>query len=176
MRYNNDKKSFEYFSNHTIPYRYLEAVGRKYVTTYWCKPLFVDIEEELKKAEIKFDEGMKVKETYKKIRKEEIKNNQKDVVARMKSYNKDRKSNIVTNQPTKNRSENNVLPPQIRANLSNVNQSLNKQLLKEQSNRYTWEGRLSGFCPLKKIDKKMLDNKLNMSYAEFKKMEKNITK
>jgi len=35
MRYNNDKKSFEYFSNNSIPYRYLEPVGRKYVTTYW---------------------------------------------------------------------------------------------------------------------------------------------
>ena len=55
MRYNNDKKSFEYFSNNSIPYRYLEPVGRKYVMTYWCKPIFVDIEEELKRAEDIYD-------------------------------------------------------------------------------------------------------------------------
>ena len=55
MRYNNSKNSFEYFSNSTMPYRYLEPVGRKYVMTYWCKPLFIDIENELKKSEQKFE-------------------------------------------------------------------------------------------------------------------------
>ena len=56
MRYNNSKKSFEYFSNSTMPYRYLEPVGRKYVMTYWCKPIFIDIEDELKRSEQKFEE------------------------------------------------------------------------------------------------------------------------
>ena len=68
MRYNNSKCSFEYFSNNTIPYRYLEPVGRKYVMTYWCKPIFVDIEEELKRAEIKYNEDMKKKEEDEKKR------------------------------------------------------------------------------------------------------------
>ena len=62
MRYNNSKGSFEYFSNNTIPYRYLEPVGRKYVMTYWCKPIFVDTEEELKRSEIKYNEDLKKKE------------------------------------------------------------------------------------------------------------------
>ena len=168
MRYNNDKKSFEYFSNNTIPYRYLEPVARKYVMTYWCKPIFVDIEEELKRAEVKFD---LMKEAYEKRKQEETKNNPKDVVARMKSYNKETKSQMMMQRPMKNRSENNVLPPQIKANLPNVNQTSEKQLLKEQANRYTWEGRLTGFSPLKKIDKKILDKKLNMSYADFKRMQ-----
>ena len=48
MRYNNDKKSFEYFSNNSIPYRYLEPLARKYVITYWCKPIFVSMEDEPK--------------------------------------------------------------------------------------------------------------------------------
>jgi hypothetical protein len=47
-----------------------------------------------------------------------------------------------------------------------------KQLLKENANRYTWEGRLTNFCPLKKIDKKVIDKKLNMTYSEFKKLQK----
>lgn len=61
MRYNSSKKSFEYFSNNTIPYRYLEPVGRKYVITYFCKPLFIDIEEELKKSQDKKDQEEQLK-------------------------------------------------------------------------------------------------------------------
>jgi hypothetical protein len=72
----------------------------------------------------------------------------------------------------KNRTTSNfALPPQIKANLPNVNQNSDKHLLKENANRYTWEGRLSSFCPLKKIDRKQLDKKLTMTYAEFKKMQ-----
>lgn len=173
MRYNNDKKSFEYFSNNTIPYRYLESVCRKYVMTYWCKPIFVDIDEELKRAEVKFDECMQMKEAYKKMREEEMKNNPmknnpKDVIARMKSYNNETKN---FQQQMKNRTANNVLPPQIKANLPNVKQHSEKQLLKEQANRYTWEGRLTDFCPLKNIDKKTFDKNLTMSYYDFKRIQ-----
>jgi hypothetical protein len=64
------------------------------------------------------------------------------------------------------------LPPQIQSNLPDVNKIPEKQLLKENANRYTWEGRLTNFCPLKKIDKKVIDKKLNMTYSEFKKLQK----
>jgi hypothetical protein len=170
MRYNNSKGSFEYFSNNTIPYRYLEPVGRKYVMTYWCKPIFVDIEEELKRAEIKYTEDMKKKEEDEKRRQEDMKNNPRNVMARMKSYNKDTKNQAAT-QPIKNRSSSNVLPPQIKATIQNVNQTSEKQLLKENANRYTWEGRLTDFCPLKKIDKKVVNKSLSMTYADFKRMQ-----
>jgi hypothetical protein len=170
MRYNNDKKSFEYFSNNSIPYRYLEPVGRKYVTTYWCKPLFVDIEEELKKAEERFEEEKKKKEEEEKRVEEERKNNPRKILAQLKNYNKETRD--VTVQPMKNRSnKNSVLPPQVKANLPDVNKQSEKQLLKENANRYTWEGRLTNFCPLKKIDRKKLDKKLAMTYADFKKMQ-----
>lgn len=171
MRYNNSKKSFEYFSNNTIPYRYLEPLGRKYVMTYWCKPLFVDIEDELKKAEIKFDEEVELKKEQERKRAEYIAANPRNVVARMKNYNKDTKNQMTMKPQMKNRSTNFVLPPQIQANLPNVNQTSDKHLLKEKANRYTWEGRISTFCPLKSIDKKQLDKKLTMTYADFKKMQ-----
>ena len=170
MRYNNSKGSFEYFSNNTIPYRYLESVGRKYVMTYWCKPIFVDIEEELKIAEIKYNEDKKKKEDEEKRLQEEIKNNPKNVLARMKNYNKDVKQ-TTSARPMKNRSSNNVLPPQIKASVQNINKTSEKQLLKEKSNRYTWEGRLADFCPLKKIDKKVLNKNLLMTYADFKRIQ-----
>ena len=170
MRYNNSKGSFEYFSNNTIPYRYLEPVGRKYVMTYWCKPIFVDIEEELKIAEIKYNEDKQKKENDEKRLQEEIKNNPKNVLARMKNYNKDVKQ-TTSARPMKNRSSNNVLPPQIKSSIQNMNQTSEKQLLKEKSNRYTWEGRLADFCPLKKIDKKVLNKNLLMTYADFKRIQ-----
>lgn len=174
MRYNNSKKSFEYFSNSTMPYRYLEPVGRKYVMTYWCKPLFIDIEEELKKSEQK-NEEMKRKEDDNKRMVEELKTGSgaKDVIAKLKNYNKDTKNQANMKPQMKNRSGSNfVLPPQIKANLPNVNQQNEKHLLKENANRYTCEGRLTGFSPLKKIDKKILDKNLSMSYADFKKIQK----
>jgi len=178
MRYNNSKGSFEYFSNNTIPYRYLEPVGRKYVMIYWCKPIFIDLQEELKRAEIKYDDEMKKRDSEERRRQEDIKNNlnnlnnlnnPKSVMARMKNYNKD-----TNNNDTKNRSsvKNRSLPPQIKATVQNINQTSEKRLLKENANRYTWEGRLTGFCPLKRIDKKVVNKQLSMTYADFKKMSK----
>jgi hypothetical protein len=172
MRYNNSKGSFEYFSNNTIPYRYLEPVGRKYVMIYWCKPIFIDLQEELKRAEIKYDDEMKKRDVEEKRRQEDIKNNPnnlKSVMARMKSYNKDTNNNDTKNKSSvKNRS----LPPQIKATVQNISQNSEKRLLKENANRYTWEGRLTGFCPLKKIDKKVVNKQLSMTYADFKKLSK----
>lgn len=171
MRYNNNKKSFEYFSNNTIPYRFLEPLGRKYVMTYWCKPIFIDIEEELINAEKKYDEEKeKEKEKQNAEEKQNVEDNkpptiQKSVIATLKNYNKDVTANAFK-YPSKNRANTNfVLPPQIKANLCDTTSKTDKHLLKN-ANRYTWEGRLSDFCPLKK--RKI--NKINMTYAEFKKL------
>ena len=160
MRYNSAKGSFEYFSNNTIPYRYLEPVCRKYVMTYWCKPLFIDVEDELKKAEIKYDEQKALNNETKKEK------TAKDYMVKLKSYNKETKETMMNPR-------NNVLPSHMRANLVNVNQKTEKQLVKENANRYTWEGRLTNFSPLKKIDKKVVDKNLSITYADFKKMSQN---
>uniref|UniRef100_A0A6C0IVZ0 Uncharacterized protein n=1 Tax=viral metagenome TaxID=1070528 RepID=A0A6C0IVZ0_9ZZZZ len=178
MRYNFEKESFEYFSNNSIPYRYLEPIGRRYVMTFCCKPLFVDLEDELKRAEVKFDEDKKKEDE--RLEEEKQKkvmqsisgiNTNRSIVAKLKSYNNS--SNNASNNPTfvpKNRGTY-ALPPQIKANLPDVNggSTSDKRLLKENANRYTWEGRFQDFCPIKKIDKKVVDKKLNMSWAEYKK-------
>ena len=54
MIYDSDRSSFKYYSDSTIPYRYLETVARKYVKTFNCRPLFVDMEEELRLVEEKW--------------------------------------------------------------------------------------------------------------------------
>ena len=63
------------------------------------------------------------------------------------------------------------VPPQIKANLVNINQPSEKQLLKEHANRYTWEGRIANFSPLQKIDKKKL---LTLSYSDYKRMQEEL--
>lgn len=147
MRFNNSKKSFEYFSNNTIPYRYLESVSRKYVMTFWCKPIFVSIEDELKKSEEREKAGT----------------DGRTVVAL---------SPVPTPVPlsavykTKNRL-NSVLPPQI-INKYKSNKPCVRELLKENTNQYTWEGRLSGFSPLKPIDRKLVNKQLSLTYEDFK--------
>ena len=181
MRYNSSKKSFEYFSNNTIPYRYLEPVGRKYVLTYFCKPLFIDIEEELKKAQQKKDQEDQDKKDEKE-RKDELdkgkgikgleKEKEKDIYTKLKSYNNDPTTAAI--MKTKNRQSSSMpLPPQIQANLPNVNSSVapEKMLLKENANRYTWEGRMSNLSLIKKVEKKHVDKNYEMSFADFKKMQ-----
>jgi hypothetical protein len=172
MRYNNYKQSFEYFSNNSIPYRYLEPVGRKYVTTFFCKPIFINLEEELKKADEKWESEYKKHEDYKKQELDNpSKSKQKNQLVKLKNYNNDSFKQPMSNQPNKNRNQSNfVLPPQIKANLPDVNQQTNKQLLKDRANRYTWEGRLSSFNVLKKIDKKLTDKQLTMTFTDFKRM------
>jgi hypothetical protein len=171
MRYNNDKKSFEYFSNNTIPYRFLESVARKYVMTFWCKPLFIDIEEELKIAEEKYDEEKKKMEIRENVAINS--NNPKNILAQFKNYNKNQINQSSLKPQAKNRVQSNfTLPSHIKSNLPNVNTTSDKQLLKERANRYTWEGRLSDFCPLKKIDKKVLNKNLALSFADFKRLQK----
>jgi hypothetical protein len=143
MRYNHSKSSFEYFSNNTIPYRYLEPIGRKYVLTYNCKPLFIDLEEELKKVEQKEEQNKKI---FTKLNRN------------------------IKEQPMKNRIQNNIiLPPQMNVKIQENNNE--KQLLKENANRYTWEGRLSSFNPLKKVDRRLVDKKYGLTYSDFKRIQ-----
>jgi hypothetical protein len=149
MRYNNNKKSFEYFSNNTIPYRYLEAVGRKYVMTYWCKPLFVNLADELVKAEQKqLEEPLKLVTKHVTIVKQSF-------------SSKNSLMNTNTNTNTNTRLETNVVTNVKAGNAVPV-------LLKENANRYTWEGRLSSLMLLKKAEKRTA----TLSFAEFKLLQK----
>jgi DNA-binding protein H-NS len=162
MRYNHFKNSFEYFSNNTIPYRYLETIGRKYVMTFRCKQLFIDLEDELKKASVLALEKEKEKEALEKVT--------TNPVQKFKSYNKDIK---MDNLYAKGRPGQHKLPPQIKANLPNVNTTNGeKQVLKENANRYTWEGRLSSMQLLKKVNRKIIDKNYAMTFSDFKQIKK----
>ncbi len=173
MVYNNNKGSFIYYSDCTIPYRYLEVVARKYIKLFGCRPLFVDMEEELKSFELKWSadyESKKIKEAEEKLKADEAaKNNKpteikKNVFAKFKSYNKDAGGKISMAPPPKN---------SIPSKSITETKEDEKIILKERANRYTYEGKFANFNFLQKIDKKVFNKKLGLSFADFKKTKKN---
>ena len=168
MFYNNNRETFEYYSDNTIPYRYLETVGRKYVKCFDCRPLYVDMEEELKmyeeklkkKAEEQIEENKEIKIRDDKPQTEQKKN----VYAKFKSYNKEAGSGRVNTVPPPK----NSIPNKSVVTDANSNEPV---LLKERANRYTYEGKFANFNFLKKVDRKIVDKKYGMTFANFKKMQ-----
>jgi len=172
MIYQKDRDSFKYYSDYNIPYRYLEVVGRKYVKLFNCRPIFVDMEEELKLFEEKWDKEQEVKkvkeEEEKKKTEEAAKNNKpievrKNVFAKFKSYNKDAGGKITMAAPPKNSIPN--------KSVTTENKENEKILLKERANRYTYEGKFANFNFLQKIERKVFNKKLGLSFADFKRIQ-----
>lgn len=170
MMYDKERESFKYYSDSTIPYRYLEVVGRKYVKFFNCPKLFIDMEEELRLVDEKWTkdyELKKAKEVEDKLKAEEaVKNNKpieqkKNVFVKFKSYNKDAVGKISMATPPKNSIPN--------KNLVETKEN-EKILLKERSNRYIHEGKFANFNFLQKIERKVFNKKLGISFADFKKM------
>jgi hypothetical protein len=171
MIYDKERSSFKYYADSTIPYRYLEPVARKYVKFFDCRPLFVDMEEELKLFEEKWEKEQLKKEEEKEKEKEKensIKNNEqkKNVFAKFKSYNKDAGGKISMAPPPKNSIP---INKQVSENKENE-----KILLKERANRYTYEGKFANFNFLQKIERKVFNKKLGLSFADFKKLNNKL--
>jgi hypothetical protein len=167
MFYNNSKSSFEYYSDSTLPYRYLEVIARKYVITYKCKQIFVDMEQEIKEAEKKLEEKKKKAEHEKQKQEEEkISGNSstnekpaKNVFAKFKNYNKDNSIRVAA-------------VPLDRPSSAKQTKPQEEKVIKENANRFSFEGKLANFNFLKKIDRKVVDKRYAVSFAEFKKMQK----
>lgn len=176
MLYNNKRGSFEFYSDNTIPYRYLETVSRKYVKTFGCRPIYCDMEEELKNYEKKLEDKEREKEELEKRILEEkrisdeknmsvsvVAEPKKNVFAKFKSYNKEAGTGHVNiAAPPKNSIPNNKVTE---------SSSDEKVLLKENANRYSYEGKLSNFNFLKKVDRKVVDKKYAMTFADFKRLQ-----
>ncbi len=171
MLYDKERESFKYYSDSTIPYRYLEVVGRKYVKFFNCRPLFVDMEEELRLFDEKWTkeyELKKAKEAEEKLKAEEaLKNNKpieqkKNIFAKFKSYNKDAGGKISMATAPKN-----SIPNKTAVETKDDE----KILLKERANRYTYEGKFANFNFLQKVEKKVFNKRLGFSFADFKKLQ-----
>lgn len=174
MFYNNKKEVFEYFSDNTIPYRYLETVSRKYVKIFNCRRIYYDMEEELKLYELKLKQEMEKEkaENDKLVQNASDKaggtqntsdnKKGKNVFAKFKGYNKEAGTGHVSMAPPPK----NSIP-----NNSSTKKSNEPILLKEHSNRYTYEGKLSNFSITKKIPLKAVDKKYAMTFSDFKKLQ-----
>jgi hypothetical protein len=169
MYYNDVKECFYYYSDSTIPYRYLEVVARKYVLMNNCVSLYFDMEEELNRRE-KDKEKDRIHWQQKDLKEDinkqkdlkDFKDLKKSVFAKFKSYNKEGGTGHVnTAAPAKN-------------NISQINVKVNEKeqvLLKERANRYSHQGKILNFSMLQKVDRTKVDRKFAMSYLDFKRLK-----
>ena len=172
MHYDIKREAFVYYSDSVMPYRYLEVVARKYVITFHCKRVFVDMEDEINKAKTKIEEQKNAKklEQEQEQQAQAEKQNQdmelkeepkkKNVFATFKNYNTNTTKDS-SNKPTTGNSN----------ATTTDNKNAEDLILKENANHYTCDGRYSNFLVLKKVDKTLVDKRLKMSFADFKKMQ-----
>jgi len=173
MFYDISRETFIYYSDSTIPYRYLEVVARKYVVTNRCKKLYIDMEKELKEAQEKLEKKQKEEQERLKVEEEKKEKSEKEgsvatnapakknVFAKLKNYNRDT-SLKSAGIPSDNKSVSKKVISQ-----PDKNETF---LLKENANRYSYEGKMVNFSFLKKVERKVVDKAYAMNFADFKKM------
>lgn len=184
MCYDNEREAFKFYSDNYIPYRYLEVASRKYVKQFNCRPLYVDMEEELKLAEERLEKEQKdqeqrdreqkdLEESKKAIDQQECDKTEdsiepkKSVFAKFKKYNKESGTgHVITAAPPKNSIPNKLL---------NEKSENDKIILKDKANRYSYQGKMANFSFITKVDKRVVNKKSAMTFADFKKNVKIIT-
>ena len=82
--YFHEKEQFIFYSDRKeVPYKYLDAVARKYIKMFDCKMIYTAVDEELESQKKKYEE---IKEE-RKIIKPERTEKKRDVFANYKNYN-----------------------------------------------------------------------------------------
>lgn len=176
MIYDVVNATFKYYSDGNIPYKYLEVVGRKYVKVFNCRPIFVDMEEEIMLFKEK-EKEKELKEKQKKEKEEETNKLSEKTIATQKPVEK--KKNVFAKFKTYNKDAGNKIsmaaaPPKNSIPNKNITENVNtKLILKDNANRYTHAGKYANFNFLKKVDKNVCNKKLGLSFADFKKMNQN---
>lgn len=87
MYYDNEFKKFNYHSDKTPPYNFLETACRRYALFFNCKMLYIDVAEEYKNVKEKMERNNKLIEK----KEEEPEKDVKSVYVKPKSYNKRKK-------------------------------------------------------------------------------------
>lgn len=153
MSYNHDTDPdlchFYYYSNTIIPYKILDIVAQKYVITFDCKILYLDISAELDNLKKKVIENhKKINDELNRVKEKECEtsdNKNSKLFASFKKYN---------TTPT------NV---QIKENNSTL-------VIKEKINKYINKGKITNFEFIKKIDKKLVCKNYSLKFSDFKKL------
>jgi hypothetical protein len=192
MYYNKDRNSFEYYTDNIIPYRVLDTVARKYVLTYDCCELYIDMEKEIKEYIVNGSNGVKGGNDGTKEKKDkkvtfemnETEEKAKEIVdpvkskpnvfAKFKSYNKDSSkiSDVIGGGGVggaKDKTSGGGASAVVNTSKVSVEEN-EKILLKEKANVYTCLGKFANFSMLKKVDRAVVDKNYTMGFAVYKKM------
>ena len=87
-------------------------------------------------------------------------------MSKLKNYNRDN-SLKTAGIPSDNKSVSKKVIPPPDKNATSTSEAL---LLKENANRYSYEGKVVNFSFLKKVERKAVDKRYAMNFADFKKM------
>tara|TARA_Y100000389_G_scaffold129624_1_gene127081 strand:+ start:1413 stop:2099 length:687 start_codon:yes stop_codon:yes gene_type:complete len=145
MTYDNDTGVFNYYCNRFIPNKMLEVVCRGFVLKYECYNILVDYTEERINREAVLKKVLEKEENARKEKEHDNKGTV-DVFAKMKSYNKKKSENTISN---------------------------NDILIKTNFNKFKNCGRLENYTAIKKEYKTEVSNDCvyeNISYKDFKKV------
>ena len=122
------------------------------------------LQKKLESTKESLTQNINDKEKEKEKQKEQVAApTKKNVFAKMKSYNSSSIKSAVV--PLDQKKAKNV-----QQNSSNPTPQNADAILKENANRYTYQGKLSNFSFLKKVDRKLVDKNYALSFAEFKKL------
>lgn len=166
MYYNHEKNGFVYYSDSTIPYRFLETIGRKYMVTFKHRDTNVffddsDIIEDNIEDNTENVDSTDNKENNKEYMNKDISSTKKlpkNVFAKFKNYNH---PNSIPSASIAGKN----------TQITNISTNQKIKEVKENKNKYISEGKIVNFSFLKKVDKKQIVKRLNMSFAEFKKLQ-----
>jgi hypothetical protein len=153
MFYNNNKKAFEYYSDNTTPYKYLEVVARKYVKMFQCRSLYINMEDEIKLTTTENNNAIDNKNDVK---------NKKNTFAKFKKYNKlSYNKSVMVDSPSNNISR-------------NIIDKKDKVWLKDNSNHFIYLGKFINFKFLRPIKRELVDKKRVITFNDYKKMNTNF--
>lgn len=145
--YNNNNKSFEYYSDKIVPYDLLNIAAQRYVTINRCKEVYVDIEQE----------------TVKMTDDETIASKKKGLI------------NPTLNIVPKNRA-NSTLEQAVKLNWSQSSSLKPKEKelknYKNKINVFVYKGKICDYKILKKIDPIINNKKLKLSFSDYKRLIK----
>lgn len=170
MRYDKKRESFIYYSDHVVPFRFLEVVSRKYALTFHCKSLVIDSEKEIDR--LKQEEAEKKME--KKREEEERQNMEKEGNTRncnketsLAVPNEKVKKNVFAKFKTYNKPSSGPAPANPK---QQTNMKEKPDGLVVETNRYSKDGPFSSFFLLQKTKKNNLRENATLTFAQFKKM------
>ena len=159
MTYDAGRSMFCYYSDkRTVQFKYLESVARKYVIEHGCKRLHIDIRKEIVKA--------KAAATTEAAATTPPKADAPQVFAQHKKYS----TNTITNKRASLPTIDEMVKSKSKA-IDSTNAKTTAPVLKEQTNRYVYCGRLDEFRNEEPVHETHDFNIIKpIDYASYKKM------